>query len=149
MGKLYIDFEDVKSGINDFRFDKEFDAILCVTRGGLVPAGLLSYKLEVKDVFNIKVESYTNENQQGELYVQNMTQRDISNLLLAKNVLVVDDVYDSGATMIAVVEELKKYGIEESQINTFCVITKQEEKVDYSIFECDLETWVVFPWDFE
>ena len=149
MGKLYIDFEDVKSGINDFKFNKEFDAILCVTRGGLVPAGLLSYKLEVKDVFNIKVESYTNENKQGELYVQNMTQRDISNLLLAKNILVVDDVYDSGATMIAVVEELKKYGIEDSQINTFCVITKQEEKVDYSIFECDLETWVVFPWDFE
>lgn len=149
MEKLYIDFEDVKSGINDFKFNKEFDAILCVTRGGLVPAGLLSYKLEVKDVFNIKVESYTNENQQGELYVQNMTQRDISNLLLAKNILVVDDVYDSGATMIAVVEELKKYGIEDSQINTFCVITKQEEKVNYSIFECDLKTWVVFPWDFE
>ena len=149
MDKLYIKFEDVKSGINDFRFTKKFDAILCVTRGGLVPAGLLSYKLDCKNVFNIKAESYDDEKRRGEIYVQSMAKEDIEDLLDSKNILIVDDVYDSGSTMIAVVEELKKYGIEDSQINTFCVITKHEYAVDYSLFECELGTWVVFPWDFE
>lgn len=149
MDKLHIKFEDVKAKIDNYEFDKKFDAIVCITRGGLVPAGLLSYKLDCKNVFNIKAESYDDEKRRGEIYVQSMAKEDIEDLLDSKNILIVDDVYDSGCTMKAIIDELLNYKIEEDSLNTFCVITKQEDAVDYSLFECELGTWVVFPWDFE
>jgi hypoxanthine phosphoribosyltransferase len=147
-GKLYIDFDEVKESIRNFEFNKTFDVILCITRGGLVPAGLLSYKLDCKKVINMKVESYDDQ-KQTLLQIDELDETNWNILRDAKNILVVDDVYDSGETITAVKHELKMQGVSEDKVNTFVVISKQDNAVDYQLYDCELGTWVVFPWDFE
>lgn len=146
--KLYIEFDKVKDAIKNYKFNKTYDVILCITRGGLVPAGLVSYKLDCKKVINMKVESYDND-KQTLLQIDELDYTNWEILRNAKNILVVDDVYDSGETMTVVKHELKMQGIAEEYVDTFVVISKQDNAVDHQLFDCELGTWVVFPWDFE
>jgi hypoxanthine phosphoribosyltransferase len=136
-GKLYIDFDEVKESIRNFEFNKTFDVILCITRGGLVPAGLLSYKLDCKKVINMKVESYDDQ-KQTLLQIDELDETNWNILRDAKNILVVDDVYDSGETIAAVKHELKMQGVSEDKVNTFVVISKQDNAVDYQLYDCKL-----------
>ena len=150
MSKLYIDYEDVKNGIDELKLNYKVDTIVCLTRGGLVPAGLLAYKFDCKNIINLKVQSYV-EQEQHEIDLEPLHYGDILKIQESRNVLIVDDVYDSGETMKAVYSYIDGI-IGESNVNikSFCVIQKQDnELLDHVLFDCDLNTWVVFPWDFE
>src|SRR5271165_2626849 len=46
-----------------------FEAIVCVTRGGLVPAAIVARELNVRIIETICVESYGDPGQQGELKI--------------------------------------------------------------------------------
>ena len=151
MKKLYITFDDIKSELEDYKFADTIDVILCLTRGGLVPSGLISYKIECKDIINLKISSYEKEEQHN-INLTPLNDKDLETLINAKHILVVDDIYDSGNTMNAVFSYLgdaldKANSV--AKVSTFCIVTKQKNRVDYSLFDCDLGTWVVFPWDFE
>ena len=149
MNKLYIDFEDVKKGIDELKLDYKVDTIICLTRGGLVPAGLLAYKLDCKDIINLKVQSYIDQ-ERHEIDLEPLHYGDIIKIQESKNILIVDDVYDSGETMKAVYSYLGGIAGESTvNLNSFCVIQKQDNDVlNHVLFEGDLNTWVVFPWDF-
>lgn len=150
MSKLYIDYEDVKNGINELELDYKIDTIVCLTRGGLVPAGLLAYKFDCKNIVNLKVQSYIDQ-EQHEIDLEPLHYGDIIKIQESKNVLIVDDVYDSGETMKAVYSYLNGVlGEIPTILNSFCVIQKQDnDLLNHVLFDCDLNTWVVFPWDFE
>lgn len=150
MSKLYIDFEDVKKGIDELKLDYKVDAIVCLTRGGLVPAGLLAYKFDCKDIINLKVQSYVDQ-ERHEIDLEPLSYNDIMKIQECRNILIVDDVYDSGETMKAVYSYLSGVVCEVPVIfNSFCVIQKQDnDLLNHVLFEGDLDTWVVFPWDFE
>ena len=150
MSKLYIDFEDVKKGIDELKLDYKVDAIVCLTRGGLVPAGLLAYKFDCKDIINLKVQSYVDQ-ERHEIDLEPLSYNDIMKIQECRNILIVDDVYDSGETMKAVYSYLSGVVNELPVIfNSFCVIQKQDnDLLDHVLFEGELDTWVVFPWDFE
>lgn len=150
MSKLYIDYEDVKNGINELELDYKIDTIVCLTRGGLVPAGLLAYKFDCKNIVNLKVQSYIDQ-EQHEIDLEPLHYGDIMKIQESKNVLIVDDVYDSGETMKAVYSYLNGVlGEIPTILNSFCVIQKQDnDLLNHVLFDCDLNTWVVFPWDFE
>lgn len=150
MIKLYIDFEDVKKGIDELKLDYKVDAIVCLTRGGLVPAGLLAYKFDCKDIINLKVQSYVDQ-ERHEIDLEPLSYNDIMKIQECRNILIVDDVYDSGETMKAVYSYLSGVVNEVPVIfNSFCVIQKQDnDLLNHVLFDCDLNTWVVFPWDFE
>lgn len=132
----------------------EIDTILCITRGGLIPAGMISYTTGIKNIINIKVESYE-EFEQKELKLKNLSKKDIRTLDKAKGILIVDDIIDTGKTIIAVYDYLGKLGyeleidnalLEKSQV--FSIVTKDPEEDDYYLYDmADDERWVVFPWD--
>ncbi len=72
----------------------EPDAIIAVTRGGMIPAQLLAYALDIRHVATVSVESYDEQQQRDTLFL-----RDHANLETAQRVLIVDDIIDSGATL--------------------------------------------------
>ena len=94
--KLFItwnEFEEDMAGLTRQLMQGQFHAILAVSRGGLVPAGILAQELNIRTVDTIGVKSYDDDNKQGEVEVTMMPR-----LQDGKGVLVVDDLVDTGAS---------------------------------------------------
>ena len=85
-----------------------FDVMLAITRGGMVPAGMLSYRLGLRDILVAAVEYYDDRGQPGPH--PTFFQFPADPLLRGKRVLIVDEVWDSGTTIAAVTERVLQAG---------------------------------------
>src|SRR4029450_13277481 len=75
----------------------EWRAIVCITRGGLVPAGIIARELGVRTIETVSIASYHDYTTQGELSVL----KEITPQLLendGEGILIVDDLTDTGKT---------------------------------------------------
>jgi hypoxanthine phosphoribosyltransferase len=86
--------------------EEEFDLILGIARGGLIPTALLQ-ALSVRDILTAAVMFYEGEKTLPEPV---FLQFPLDPLLFGKRVLVVDDVWDSGRTALAVKERVRQAG---------------------------------------
>jgi xanthine phosphoribosyltransferase len=117
-----------------------FDAIVTVTRGGLVPAAIVARELDVRLIETICISSY-NHVRQGELKVL----KGVAPELLQKGgegVLIVDDLVDTGKTA-RVVREL----LPNAHFATVYAKPMGRPLVDTFITEVSQDTWIHFPWD--
>lgn len=157
VSKKYLSFAEIMQATqklvdtSDIK-EQEFDTILCITRGGLVPSGILAYALGIKNIVNISVSSYNENDEQGELKISKLSKKDFEKLRNAESVLVVDDICDTGDTLVAVYDYLKEQefskGIDLDYFYTFTVVTKQLGYSDYYLYDMSGDdSWVVFPWD--
>ena len=86
----------------------EYDVLLAITRGGLVPAGILAYSLRIRNILIAAVAYYDDEGMPGPepLFLQFPADP----LLVGQRVLIVDEVWDSGTTIYAVAERVRRAG---------------------------------------
>jgi hypoxanthine phosphoribosyltransferase len=111
--------------------------VIGVSRGGLIPAVVLSHKLKIP-MGSISTSSYTEYSKQNKkVDVWGLTLPLGVNSDQAKSMefLIVDDIYDSGKTYRALVDYLKKYGI----VNFRYISMIEKNRKD--------DSWVVFPWE--
>ncbi len=85
-----------------------FDLMLAITRGGLVPAGMLAYRLGIRNILVAAVEFYDDHGQPGPH--PTFLQFPADPLLRGQRILVVDEVWDSGTTIHAVTERVRQAG---------------------------------------
>ena len=117
-----------------------FEAVVCITRGGLVPAAIVARELNVRVIETICVASY-NHTRQGELTVL----KNVADSLRAKRgkgVLIVDDLVDTGKTARIVRDILP-----EAHFATVYAKPMGRPMVDTFITEVSQDTWIFFPWD--
>lgn len=153
--KIFISWEELNAITTNVapKILKKFpniDTILCVTRGGLVPAGILAYALGIKNIVNIKVESYSDENTQKGMKLTKLSKRDIRTLEAAEGILIVDDILDTGDTVTEVYEYLDSIGGDELVEKTefFSIVTKDYTIDEFCVYNLTGdERWIVFPWD--
>ena len=121
---------------------KHIDKIICITRGGLFPALIASQKYNIKDIDTICVSSY-NEKEKNGIAIQSKDFSHIKN----KNILIVDDISDTGETFLSVIKELEKYN--PKSIKTYSIVVKKESKFipDFYDVKTDLKDWVYFQWE--
>jgi len=120
-----------------------FDAIVCVTRGGLVAAAIVARELNVRVIETICVSSYHNYTTQGELQVLKGVAPDIINGHNGgRSVLIVDDLVDTGKTARVVRDILPK-----AHFATVYAKPMGRPLVDTFITEVSQDTWIFFPWD--
>ncbi|UXD22462.1 hypothetical protein IPA_05030 [Ignicoccus pacificus DSM 13166] len=119
--------------------DEDFDIIVGVLRGGIVPAILLSDILS-KDVVAVRVKSYQGTHKLGQ-------PRILTPLcdLLEKKVLIVDDVCDTGETITILESYLKMLGAKEVKKAVIVKKSKCRAKIDHWVIESD--AWILFPWE--
>ena len=86
----------------------DFDVLLAITRGGLVPAGMLAYRLRIRNILVAAVEFYDDHGQPGPH--PTFLQFPADPLLRGQRILVVDEVWDSGTTIHAVTERIRQAG---------------------------------------
>ncbi|MEI7743605.1 MAG: phosphoribosyltransferase family protein [Chloroflexota bacterium] len=87
---------------------REFDVVLAITRGGLVPAGMLAYRLDLREILVAGAVFYRPEG--GTHVAPVIGHFPASSLLEGQRVLVVDEVWETGETMTEVVARVREAG---------------------------------------
>ena len=120
-----------------------FEAIVAVTRGGLVPAAIVARELNIRLIETVCIASYSHQTQ-GELKVLKAVADSIVKLAggEGKGVLIVDDLVDTGKTARVVRELLPK-----AHFATVFAKPMGRPMVDTFITEVSQDTWIFFPWD--
>ena len=119
-----------------------FNAIVAITRGGLVPAAIVARELEVRVIETVSIASYHDYKTQGGLKVLKTIAPDVANLNDGAKILIVDDLVDTGATAKLVREMLPK-----AHFATVYAKPLGRPLVDTFITEVSQDTWIYFPWD--
>jgi xanthine phosphoribosyltransferase len=118
-----------------------FSAIVAVTRGGLVPAGIIARELGIRVIETVCVASYRDENQRGSVEVI----KPLSETILSRpseEVLIIDDLVDTGATASALRNMLPN-----AHFATVYAKPQGRPMVDTFVTEVSQDTWIFFPWD--
>ncbi|WP_165786806.1 phosphoribosyltransferase [Aliarcobacter cryaerophilus] len=117
------------------------DAFLSIARGGLTLSHLMSQAMNQRNVFTINSISYDKKNQKDSIEIFN-----IPDLKSYKKVLIIDDIVDSGKTMIEVFKILKeKFPNTEFKLATLFYKTTALIKPDFYIKQTDI--WIEFFWE--
>ena len=121
-----------------------FKAIVCITRGGLVPAAIVARELNLRIIETICVKSYGNPTEQGELKVLKGVADDIRTGRdgEGRGVLIVDDLVDTGRTAQVVRALLPR-----AHFATVYAKPMGRPLVDTFVTEVSQDTWIYFPWD--
>lgn len=124
---------------------RDFDALLVVTRGGMVPACLISETIDLRNILVAAVMFYTGQGS-GTLDRPVFLQFPNDPLLAGKRILVVDDVWDSGRTIMAVKERVLAAG----GAPTLAVLHYKPKRSHYSFgpdyYAAETDSWIVYPW---
>ena len=122
-----------------------FEAIVCITRGGLVPAAIVARELNVRMIETVCVVSYRDYKNQSDLSVLKGIAPEVAALHAnGKRVLIVDDLVDTGKTA-RVVRDL----LPDAHFATVYAKPMGRPLVDTYITEVSQDTWILFPWDTE
>lgn len=112
--------------------------IVAVSRGGLVPAAIVSHYLGYKDIKFIRLSSYSNDNEQSEI-VDTTTDEITDN----SSTYIIDDICDSGDTLNYL---RNKY----PHCRIFTLINKNPNILpDYFPVSEPMGLWIHFPWEAE
>ena len=104
----WADLDRLVEQLADRLSHEQFDVMLAITRGGLVPAGMLAYRLRIRNILVAAVEFYDDQGQPGPH--PTFLQFPADPLLRGQRILVVDEVWDSGTTIHAVTERVRQAG---------------------------------------
>jgi hypoxanthine phosphoribosyltransferase len=146
--KTYISWKQIHDDIDVLASNiKNVDAIIGVGRGGLIPATLLSYKLNVKVINNFQTQSYDDRNI-PEAFKLWQTPEDhfVNTFSGSKTILVVDDLSDKGKTL----DFIKRY-FTHKNVNLRFVTLYIKKGTSFIpnlyVREYSPEEWLVFPWE--
>jgi xanthine phosphoribosyltransferase len=115
-------------------------AVVGITRGGLVPAMIVSRELDIRVVDTISVQSYSHQTQAQDAEVTKAPQEALMGD--GAGILIVDDLVDSGKTL-----ELVRRLYPRAHFATVYAKPKGKPMVDSYITEVSQDTWIFFPWD--
>jgi hypoxanthine phosphoribosyltransferase len=128
------------------QLDRDYDCMLAITRGGLVPACLISEQIGLRNILAAAVMFYTGVDQPLEAPV--FLQFPSDPLLAGKKILVVDDVWDSGRTILAVKARIEAVeGRPSLAVLHFKPARSQFPGVRPDFFGEERNEWLVYPWD--
>ncbi len=145
-----VSWEDIENWCSTIRnkvvenFSPE--VIIGLSRGGLVPARILSDSLWIKDLLSIKTEHWgITATKSGEAVLNDPGKLNLK----GKRVLVVDDITDTGQSMKLAYDFVKSQEPMEVRTATMLHITRSEFVPDYYGEEISQEkwTWFIFPWN--
>ena len=114
-------------------------AVVAITRGGLVPAMIVSRELDIRIVDTISVQSYAHQDR-AEARVTKSPQAELMGD--GTGILVVDDLVDTGKTL-----ELVRSLYPKAHFATVYAKPSGRPMVNTYITEVSQDTWIFFPWD--
>ena len=103
--KIYYPYEEYRQDLKTLIqiIDQPFDAILGIARGGLSMAQMLGEYYDLREVYAINTIGYEGAEKKEQVEVFN-----VPTLKSSQTVLVVDDIVDSGDTLLEVLNVLRE-----------------------------------------
>ena len=160
--KLYLTYEHVEGYALEIAREINLsnwrpDYIVGITRGGLLPATLLSQYLKVP-MCSLDVSLRDNDMDMGPTSNAWMSE----DAFESKNILVVDDINDTGATIEWIIDDWKRSCMPHNKKwngifggNVRFAVTVDNESSNYNecsysgltINKAENDQWIVFPWE--
>lgn len=148
-GKQHLTWQDITGMVSRLLGQvnpHDFDCILAVTRGGMIPACLVSEATDQRNILTAAVMFYTDvgETIKDPIFLQFPT----DTLIYDKRILIVDDVWDSGKTAVAVRERIKIAGGKPKVAVLHFKPKKNQFPGDApDFYATETDAWIVYPWD--
>jgi len=142
MNKIYYPYEEYKQDLKTLIeiIDQPFDAILGIARGGFGIAQMLGEYYDLREVYAINTIGYEDTEKKESVEVFN-----IPDLKSANTVLIVDDIVDSGDTLVEVLKVLgEKYPT--VTFLTASLFYKKTAKISPTWYVKEPEGWIEFFW---
>lgn len=147
--KFILTWEDVNNIVIDLCFKiaehkHQKIGLIGISRGGLVPAVMMSHVIKTQYFSTIGISSYSNKQKKAEKIYQNLDDKNIPDL---DAIYVVDDIVDTGSTF----KYLQQHVFKKFPVKTVSLLYKKNNvfKPDYFGYEVDKEKWVDFPWELD
>lgn len=148
MQYMRLSWEDIEQLVSkicdDMKNRYTTNHIIAVGRGGLIPARLISDKLNVKDISIINVSLYKGvAEKNNKISILNYNEN-----IEKKNVLLIDDISDSGETIEAVIDHLKN---KRANVIRSATLLMRDTLIRWPSFVGKTigKDWVIFPWEKE
>jgi hypothetical protein len=132
------------------QFTTEFDSMVIVTRGGVVPGGMLCEALNIENVMTASVDfPFESQREAAKLLAwPQFIQFPSDAQLTGRKVLVVDDVWGSGRTITAVKNRVSAAG----GFPSTCVLHFNPHRSLFSQSRPDYyaavtDAYIIFPWE--
>jgi len=105
MNKIYYSYEEFREDLKILtkKIDQKVDTLVPISRGGLCMGQMLGEFYDIREVYAINTIGYDDTEKLNDIKVFHLP-----NLEQSHRVLILDDIVDSGDTLVAVIEILKK-----------------------------------------
>ncbi|OGD46499.1 hypothetical protein A3K70_03360 [Candidatus Bathyarchaeota archaeon RBG_16_48_13] len=123
----------------------EPNTLVALARSGFIPGRLLSDFMGITDLVSLKVEHWldTTGQHKDEATIPYMIPLNLD----GKRVLVVDDIVDTGKSMVVSVDYIKRYKPAAIKTAVMHYINSSMHKPDYYVRFIADWTWFVWPWN--
>ncbi len=124
-----------------------FDAILLITRGGIIPGGMLAEALDIRHLLTAAVDFPATESA-GLMAWPTFLQFPEPTLLRDRRTLIVDDVWGSGRTSTAVRGRAEKAGADPfTCVLHFNPYRSLFIKSEPNFYAAVADTYIIYPWE--
>ena len=149
-----LTWEDVDRLIDHLipQFKTDFDAMVIITRGGIVPGGMLSETLNIQRVLTAAVDfPYEYERRAAKLFAwPEFIQFPEDSQLVDRRVLVVDDVWGSGRTITAVKNRVTAArGVPSTCVLHFNPYRSLFTQAEPDYYAAITDAHIVYPWEID
>lgn len=141
--KIYLNWEEFHRDVKDLcakiKQSGKYDKLVAISRGGLIPAGIIAYELNIRHSSVINIATYV-----GSSHLK-LDEVDCPEHVgrVDEKTLIIDDLADSGQTFRVMRRQFP-------QGKYVTVYAKEKGKEEVDVFARELrEKWIVFPWDVE
>ena len=142
----FYSYEEFKVDVNQLAKEiKPYnpDVILAIARGGMTLGHFLSEALDMRDLYAINSIHYEETRKLDTINIFN-----IPDLSRAKRVVIVDDIIDSGETMIEIQRVLMKM-YPEIELKIASIFYKEKALLRPDFAARVATEWIEFFWDFQ
>lgn len=122
-----------------------FDAMLVITRGGMIPGSVLGYRLGIRNILVAAVEFYDDDTGHA-AEAPTFLQFPADPLLRGQHVLVVDEVWDTGRTIAAVLERVRLAGGKPTTAVLHYKPKNSMVNLRPDHYARETHAWIVYPW---
>jgi hypoxanthine phosphoribosyltransferase len=132
------------------QFSSEYEAMVIVSRGGIIPGGMLSEAMHIMNIFVAAVEfpPVAVEKDARLLAWPKFLQFPDENLLRGRRILIVDDVWGSGRTLTSVRNRVASAGgLPHTCVLHFNPYRNLFEKCRPDYFGAITDAFIVYPWE--